>query len=84
MASPAVAAAPVAVEAALHSRTAAARVTPGPAARTATPNILVIYTDDQTPRSLSCYEGAPPWVATPDIDRLAAEGLRFAHCYGAP
>lgn len=49
------------------------------------PNILVIYTDDQSYRTLGCYrpEGAWPWVETPNIDRLAAEGVRFRCAYGA-
>lgn len=52
---------------------------------TARPNILLIYTDDQTFRTLGCYRdaGAWPWVETPSIDRLAAEGVRFETCYGA-
>lgn len=49
------------------------------------PNVLFIYTDDQSYRTLSCYleEGARPWVKTPHIDRLAKEGTRFAMAYGA-
>lgn len=49
------------------------------------PNILFIYTDDQSFRTLSCYqeEGARSWVKTPHIDRLAAEGVKFATAYGA-
>ncbi len=48
------------------------------------PNILLISTDDQHWRTLSCYadEGAWPWVRTPHIDRLAAEGVKFTHAYG--
>jgi arylsulfatase A-like enzyme len=45
------------------------------------PNILFIYTDDQSHRSVSCYEEAHPWVRTPNIDRLAAEGVRFTDAY---
>ena len=42
------------------------------------PNILLIYTDDQSFRTLSCYRdvGAWPWVKTPAIDRLASEGVQ--------
>ena len=43
------------------------------------PNILVIYTDDHSHRSVSCYPEAWEWVKTPNIDRLAARGVRFAH-----
>ncbi|NUQ62851.1 MAG: sulfatase-like hydrolase/transferase, partial [Pirellulales bacterium] len=45
------------------------------------PNILLIFTDDQSHRSVSCYEDAHPWVRTPNIDRLAAEGVRFQYAY---
>jgi len=49
------------------------------------PNILFIYTDDQSHRTVSCYrdQGAWPWVRTPNIDRLADEGVRFTSAYGA-
>lgn len=49
------------------------------------PNLLMIYTDDQTFRTLSCYrnEGAWSWVETPNIDRLATEGMKFTCAYGA-
>ena len=45
------------------------------------PNILFIYTDDQSHRTVSCYPEAHPWVKTPNIDSLAHTGIRFAHCY---
>ena len=45
------------------------------------PNILFVFTDDQSHRSVSCYEQAHPWVKTPHLDRLAAEGVRFASAY---
>ena len=41
------------------------------------PNILFIYTDDQSTRTVSSYEDAYHWVNTPNIDRLAQEGIRF-------
>ena len=49
------------------------------------PNILFIFTDDQSWRTVGCYrpDGAWPFVQTPHIDRLAAEGVRFTHAYGA-
>ncbi len=49
------------------------------------PNVLLIYTDDQSLRTLGCYgdQGAWPWVRTPNIDRLASEGVRFTTAYGA-
>ena len=45
------------------------------------PNILYIFTDDQSRRSIGAYPEAHPWVKTPNIDRLAENGLRFTHCY---
>jgi arylsulfatase A-like enzyme len=53
-----------------------------PAAQTPKrPNILLIFTDDQSYRTVGCYEGAPSWVRTPNTDRLAAEGVRFTAAY---
>ncbi len=43
------------------------------------PNILVIYTDDLGYGDLSCY-GATK-IKTPNIDRLAKEGLRFTNAH---
>ena len=45
------------------------------------PNILFIYTDDHSYRTVSCYEHAEAWAHTPHIDRLAARGVRFTHAY---
>ena len=45
------------------------------------PNILFIYTDDQSYRTLSCYPEVYPWVRTPNIDRLAKMGVRFTAAY---
>ena len=45
------------------------------------PNILYIYTDDQSYRTVGCYPGSRPWVKTPNIDALAKKGVRFSHCY---
>lgn len=41
------------------------------------PNIIFIYTDDLGYGDISCYGAAR--VHTPNIDRLAAEGLRFTN-----
>jgi arylsulfatase A-like enzyme len=43
------------------------------------PNILLILTDQQRWDSLGCY-GAD-WVDTPNLDRLAREGVIFDNCY---
>lgn len=45
------------------------------------PNILYIFTDDQSVRSVGCYPEAHKWVKTPNTDQLAREGVRFTHCY---
>ncbi|MBD8983556.1 MAG: DUF4976 domain-containing protein [Bacteroides cellulosilyticus] len=45
------------------------------------PNIVIIYTDDMGMGDLSCYNSG--WVMTPNIDRLAANGLKFNHYYTA-
>ncbi|GAB4135214.1 MAG: sulfatase [Planctomycetaceae bacterium] len=45
------------------------------------PNILLIYTDDHSHRTVSCYPEAFSWVKTPNIDRLAKQGVRFASAY---
>jgi arylsulfatase A-like enzyme len=45
------------------------------------PNILFIYTDDHSHRTVSCYPEAYEWVRTPNIDRLATHGVRFTHAY---
>ena len=45
------------------------------------PNILFIYTDDQSHRTVSCYPEAYKWANTPNIDALAKSGVRFTHAY---
>src|SRR4029077_11977479 len=46
------------------------------------PNILVIWGDDIGYWNLSCYSGGMMGYQTPNIDRLASEGMRFTDCYG--
>lgn len=43
------------------------------------PNVLFILCDDLRPYALGCYGSQN--VKTPQIDRLAAEGVRFANCF---
>jgi arylsulfatase A-like enzyme len=45
------------------------------------PNILFIYADDQSYKTLSCYGSGPEWAKTPNIDKLAANGVRFERSY---
>ena len=44
-------------------------------------NILFIYTDDQSTRTVGCYEDAFDFVKTPNIDALAKTGVRFSRAY---
>ena len=46
------------------------------------PNILFILTDDQGWSSLSCYGNKH--VPTPNLDQLAAQGMRFTDAYVMP
>jgi arylsulfatase A-like enzyme len=50
-------------------------------AQTKRPNILFILADDLGYGDLSCY-GRPDYQ-TPNLDRLAAQGVRFANAYSA-
>lgn len=43
------------------------------------PNILFIMADDHAAKSISCYGAGINH--TPNIDRIANEGMRFNHCY---
>ena len=43
------------------------------------PNILWICSDQQRFDSLGCYGN--PFVETPNLDRLAQEGILFEHAY---
>ena len=44
------------------------------------PNLLFIIADDCTHRDIGCYGGQ---ALTPNIDRLATEGMRFTQCFQA-
>src|SRR5688572_28433060 len=46
------------------------------------PNILVIWGDDIGISNLSCYSDGLMGYRTPNIDRLASEGMRFTDSYG--
>jgi len=49
---------------------------------TSRPNILFIFSDDHAFQAISAYGGRLARVApTPNIDRLAAEGMIFHKCY---
>src|SRR4051812_49168021 len=43
------------------------------------PNILYVMTDDHTPDQMSCAGNR--YLQTPNLDRLAREGVRFTNCF---
>jgi arylsulfatase A-like enzyme len=43
------------------------------------PNIIVIISDDHAYQAIGCYGNA--LARTPNIDRIAREGVLFSHCY---
>lgn len=46
------------------------------------PNILYIMSDDHTSTGIGCYGGRLAYLnPTPNIDRLAAQGVRLANCF---
>ena len=45
----------------------------------ASPNVLLIITDDQRWDAVSC--NGSPWLKTPRIDQLAAEGVNFKNAF---
>ena len=44
------------------------------------PNVLLIVADDMNWDTPGCFGGAAPDI-TPNIDKLASEGMRFWHAY---
>lgn len=55
----------------------------GYVAATERPNILIIMCDDMGYGDLGCY--GQPFISTPNIDRMASEGMRFTQAYaGSP
>jgi len=51
------------------------------AAKTDKPNIIVIMADDLGYGDIGCYGAKPENLKTPNIDRLAANGLQFTNGY---
>jgi N-acetylglucosamine-6-sulfatase len=50
------------------------------AATKKSPNIVFILTDDQRYDAIGCL-GNPPWLKTPNMDRLVKEGLLFRNAF---
>jgi arylsulfatase A-like enzyme len=57
--------------------TAAAATAADPAKR---PNVVVIFTDDHAYQALSAYGHPAKLLDTPNMDRIAAGGMRFDRC----
>lgn len=53
----------------------------GAPAHAAAPNIVIIFADDLGYGDLGCY--GHPSIRTPNLDRMAAEGMRFTDFYSA-
>ena len=47
-----------------------------------TPNVIIVLADDVGLSRVSCYGAAP--FQTPNLDALAATGMRFERCYSMP
>jgi arylsulfatase A-like enzyme len=58
------------------------KVTKGATMAQDRPNILVIWGDDIGTTNLSCYSDGLMGYRTPNIDRIADEGMRFTDWYG--
>jgi arylsulfatase A-like enzyme len=56
-------------------------IIPGKEARAQRPNIIYIMTDDMGYGDLSCYGQAN--YATPNLDKLASQGVKFVNAYAA-
>ena len=52
------------------------------AQKTEKPNIILIMADDVSWEAFGCY-GTEDYL-TPNIDKLAEQGVRFEHCYSMP
>ena len=63
--------------AALRATTACAATTEMP------PNVVVIYADDLGYGDVSCYNPDRGKIPTPNIDRLAAQGMRFTDAHSS-
>jgi len=62
----------------LRATTAASLTTAFAAPDRTRPNVVIIYCDDLGYGDLGCYGSR---IRTPNLDRMAAEGIRFTHFY---
>ena len=53
----------------------------GAAAAGRPPNVVILFTDDQGYEDVGCF--GSPLIRTPNLDRMAAEGMRFTDFYVA-
>ncbi len=54
---------------------------PAFAAASSTPNIVFILADDLGYGDIGCYKKQPSKIPTPNVDRIAAEGIRFTDAH---
>ena len=66
---------------AIAGTAASTLVLKSPASAATRPNILFILADDMGWADLSCY-GRPDYQ-TPNLDKLATQGMRFTNAYSA-
>lgn len=60
------------------ARSVAGAQAAGEGAKAARPNLLFVFSDQQSSDMLGCYGNDQ--ILTPNMDRIAAEGVRFSHC----
>jgi arylsulfatase A-like enzyme len=56
-------------------------IVPAYAAELERPNVVFILTDNHGPWTLGCYGNKE--IRTPNIDRMAEEGMLFTHCFSS-
>ena len=59
--------------------TGAERIAAAEEGKAKRPNIVFIFTDDHCEQALSAYDDSR--MTTPNMDRIAKEGMRFNRCY---
>jgi len=69
------------VGAAIIAAGASSRLAFGAADEPAKPNFIIIFTDDQGYQDLGCF--GSPKIKTPNIDKMAREGMRLTSFYAA-